>query len=149
MATYTIELRKVCEYYTREEVEKWFYSYNLNDYLLPTQVQQIEKFGSLWSKEKLAKKIVDHYYLREIGFETPAMFRHYAIVTMQEIMEKYASLIYSRFLEYDPLSTVDYDEEYTREITGNTENQGTSNSNSTSGSSGISVSSDTPQRTNK
>lgn len=149
MATYTIELRKVCEYYTRKEVEKWFSSYNLNDYLLPAQVQQIEKFGSLWSKEKLAKKIVDHYYLREIGFETPAMFRHYAIVTMQEIMEKYASLIYSRFLEYDPLSTVDYDEEYTREITGNTENQGTSNSNSTSESSGVSISSDTPQRTNK
>lgn len=70
MATYTIELRRVCDLYGRDEVENWFKSYNLEDYLTPEQIEQIEKYN-VWTKEKLAKKIVDHYYMREIGFETP------------------------------------------------------------------------------
>ena len=81
MATYTIELRRVCEIYGREEVENWFKSYEISDYLLPSQIEVINQ-GGMWTKEKLAKKIVDHYYMREIGFETPYLFRHYAIVTM-------------------------------------------------------------------
>lgn len=65
MATYTIELRRICELYGREEVESWFSSYELTDYLMPVQIEQIQKFN-VWSKEKLAKKIVDHFYMREI-----------------------------------------------------------------------------------
>lgn len=87
MATYTIELRKVCDLYGRDEVENWFKSYNLNDYLTQEQIIVLSK-ENIWTKEKLAKMIVDHYYMREIGFETPALFRHYAKVTMQEIMER-------------------------------------------------------------
>ena len=144
MAKYTIELRKVCEIYGRDEVEKWFKSYNINDYLTPPQLEILNKYD-VWSKDKLATKIIDHYYMREIGFETPALFRHYAKVTMQEIMEKYLLLIYTKFLEYDPLSSVDYDETYTREIEGTGENIGNSKSSSNSNSSGLGVSSDTPQ----
>ena len=144
MASYTIELRKVCEMFTREEVEHWFSSYNLSDFLTPEQIQVLQKY-TVWSKEKLAKKIVDHYFMREIGFETPWLFRHYAITTMNEIMEKYLLLIYSKFLEYDPLSSVDYVEEYTRTIDNESESQGNSNSNSSNNSSGLIVASDTPQ----
>lgn len=64
---------------------------------------------------------------------------------MQEIMERYLPKIYSNFLEYDPLSNVDFTEEYTREIIGETENKGTSISNSNNNSSGLNVSSDTPE----
>lgn len=67
MAKYTIELRKICEIYGREEVEKWFSSYNLEDYLTQEQICVINK-PRVWTKEKLAKKIVDHYYMREIRF---------------------------------------------------------------------------------
>lgn len=87
MATYSIELRKVCDLYGRDEVEKWFKSYNLEDYLTNEQITVLSK-ENIWNKDKLAKMIVDHYYMREIGFETPALFRHYAKVTMQEIMER-------------------------------------------------------------
>lgn len=87
MATYTIELRKVCDLYGRDEVEKWFKSYNLEDYLTEEQITVLSK-ENIWTKDKLAKMIVDHYFMREIGFETPALFRHYAKVTMQEIMER-------------------------------------------------------------
>lgn len=97
MATYTIELRKVCDLYGRDEVENWFKSYNLNDYLTQEQIQVLSK-ENIWTKDKLAKMIVDHYFMREIGFETPALFRHYAKVTMQEIMERlFAKNLYKIF----------------------------------------------------
>ena len=94
MANYTIELRHVCDIYGRNEVEAWFKDYNISNYLTPSQIEQIEKFG-VWSKDRLAEKIVDHYYMREIGFETPALFKHYAKVTMQEIMERQFPKIYN------------------------------------------------------
>ena len=145
MAKYTIELRKICDIFGREEVENWFKTYNLEHYLTPIQIEQITKFN-VWSKERLAQKIVDHYYMREIGFETPALFKHYALTTMQEIMERYLPKIYSNFLEYNPLSNVDFTEEYTREIIGTGENEGTSNSNSKSNSEALNIDNDTPQK---
>lgn len=143
MATYTVELRKICELYGRNEVENWFKDYSLTDYLTPIQIEQIEKFH-VWSKDKLARKIVDHYYMREIGLETPELFKHYAKVSMQEIMERALPKIYSNFFEYDPLSNVDFTETYTREIEGATE--GTSSSNSTNTASGYNINNNTPQK---
>lgn len=144
MAKYTIELRRICDIYGRDEVESWFKNYDINNYLTPTQIEQIQKFN-VWSKDRLATKIVDHYYMREIGFETPTLFKHYAKIKMQEIMERYLPKIYSNFFEYDPLSNVDFTEEYTREIKGTGKNEGNSNSNSSNNASGLNVNSDTPQ----
>lgn len=73
MASYTMQLRKVCDIFTRAEVENWFKDYELSDFLTSEQISSITTHG-LWSKDKLAKKIVDHYYMREIGFETPRSF---------------------------------------------------------------------------
>ena len=148
MAKYTIELRNLFEplrynppLYTREQVESWFKDYELTDYLTQDQINVIEN-NNIWNKNKLAKKIVDHYYMREIGFETPQLFSHYAKVTMQEIMEKYLPLIYSANINYDPLINVDYSEKFIR--TADSTNQGTSTSNSNS--NGLTINSDTPQK---
>ena len=147
MAKYTLELRELFEpikfyptLYTRKEIEGWFTDYDLNDYLTIEQQESILDFG-VWSKEKLAQKIVDHYYMREIGFETPALFKHQAKVYMQEIMEEYLPLIYSSSIKYDPLVNVDYTESFQRSA--DAEASGTSNSSSNS--SGLNVGSDTPQ----
>lgn len=67
MATYSIELRKVCDLYGRDEVEKWFKSYNLEDYLTNEQITVLSK-ENIWSKDKLARMIVDHYFMHEIRF---------------------------------------------------------------------------------
>ena len=146
MAKYTLELRELFEpikfnppFYSRSEVESWFKDYELSDYLTTEQINVIEN-NNLWTKDKLAKKIVDHYYMREIGFETPALFKHYAKVTMQEIMERYLPLIYSANINYDPLVNVDYTETFNRSA--DSTNSGTSNSNT----SGLTVNSDTPQK---
>lgn len=145
MAKYTIELRKVCDYYGRDEVENWFKSYNIEYYLTPSQIAQIQK-ANVWSKDRLATKIVDHYFMREIGFETPALFKHYALVTMNELMERYMPKVYSLFFEYDPLSNVDYTETFTREVEGTNKNSGTSNSNSNSTSGTLNINNNTPQQ---
>ena len=138
MSKYTTELRHVCETFSRETVEEWFKDYNLNDYLTAEEINNITQTG-VWSKDKLARKIVDHYYMREIGFETAGLFKHYAKVTMQEIMERKLPLIYSASIKYDPLVNVDYTETFDRTASGE------SSSNSTNNGSGLAVNSDTPQ----
>ena len=149
MSKYTFELRELFEpikfnppIFTRDQVENFFKDYELSDYLTPEQINTINEFG-VWSKDKLARKIVDHYYMRESGFETIGLFKHYAKVTMQELMERYLPLIYSSSIKYDPLVNVDYTETFNR--TADTTNNGQSNSNSNSNSSGLIVESDTPQ----
>lgn len=149
MAKYTFELRELFEpikfnppIYTREQVEAFFEDYNLNDYLTSEQQTTITTFG-VWNKHKLAQKIVDHYYMRESGFETIGLFKHYCKVTMQEIMEKYLPLIYSASIKYDPLVNVDYTESFSRQAIGS--NQGTSTSESSNSGSSIGINSDTPQ----
>lgn len=136
MARYTIELRNVIQIYGEETVKSWFEDYELSDYLTPDQIETITT-GGVWNKHKLAQMILDHYYMYEIGFETPALFRHQAKVLMRELMEEKAPLIYSAAIKYDPLVNVDFTEMFTQ----TTSNTG----NSTSNSSGLSVASDTPQ----
>lgn len=142
MAKYSMELRKVCDYYTREEVENWFKNYELSDFLRPDEIESIET-ANIWSKDRLAKKIVDHYFMREIGFETPGLFKHYALITMQEIMEEKLPLIYSSSIKYDPLVNVDYTEKFERSLEGSANNNGESSSNSSSDS--LNINNSTPQ----
>ena len=149
MSKYTMELRELftpIKYspiiLTRDDVENFFKDYELRDYLTEEQINVINNAG-IWSKDKLASKIVDHYYMREIGFETIGLFKHYAKVTMQELMEEYLPLIYSSSIQYDPLVNVDFTETFEREA--NVDNKGNSISNSGSNSSSLGVNSDTPQ----
>ena len=118
MAKYTMELRTIIEYESREKVENYFKDYCLNNYLRDNEIETILN-ANIWSKDRLASKICDHYYMREIGYETIGLFKHYAKVYMQEIMERYLPLIYSNSINYDPLVNVDYREEFTRNIKGN------------------------------
>lgn len=134
MSKYTTELRKVIEDRGEEEVRSWFMQYELTDYLTQDEINLIMERGT-WNKEKLAQKIIDHYYMREIGFETVGLFKHQVKVAMQEIMEEKLPLIYSASIQYDPLVNVDFVEEYSGQNAGNSQ----SNSN------GLTVQSDTPQ----
>ena len=140
MSKYTIELKQIIEYEGRDTVEGYFKDYCINNYLRPNEIESILT-ANVWSKDRLASKIVDHYYMREIGYETIGLFKHYAKVYMQEIMERYLPLIYSASINYDPLVNVDYREEFTRNIQGSGESSSTSNNEA----SGLSVNSDTPQ----
>lgn len=145
MSKYTMELRELFTpikfnppIYTREQVEGFFKDYELTDFLTAEQINTITNAG-IWSKDKLANMIVNHYYMRELGQETIGLFIHTAKYTMEELMEEYLPLIYSASIEYDPLVNVDYTETFSRNA--NVDNTGQSSSNSSS----LGVNSDTPQ----
>ena len=138
MARYTIQLRNVIQICGENTVKGWFTDYELSDYLTDDEIAVIADRG-VWSKDKLAQAIIDHYFMYEIGFETPALFAHQAKVLMREIMEEKAPLLYSAALEYDPLLHKTYEETYSGT------NSATGATVSTSSSSGLNVQSDTPQ----
>lgn len=132
MAKYTIELRNVCNLMGRDVVEGWFKDYNLEDFLTPEEIEVINTRGT-WSKDKLAKKIVNNYFMREIGFETIGLFELKVKNKMLNIMESKLPLIYSAAIEYDPLVNVNFTTTSSRQI------------NDTGNSNGLTISSDTPQ----
>ena len=138
MATYTIQLRHIVATFGEEEVKSWFMDYDLRDYLTDEEIAVITARGT-WDKEKLAKMIIQHYEMREIGFETPSYFMHKAKTLMREIMEEKAPLIYSAAIKYDPLVNVDYTETYKEDSSGK------SQSTSSNSGNGLNINSDTPQ----
>lgn len=138
MAKYTVELRKVIDTLGEDEVKSWFMNYDLHEYLTDDEIKIIEKRGT-FSKEHLAKKILNHYYMHEIGLETVALFKHYAKMAMDEIMEQKLPLIYSAAIEYDPLVNVDFTETYSGM------NSGSENGVTQSAGNGLSINSDTAQ----
>lgn len=142
MARYTVQLRKIIETVGEDQVLKWFQDYDLTNYLTFEEIKVITDAGT-WSPARLARKILDHYYMHEIGSETVALFKHRAKVAMQEIMEDKLPLIYSAALKYNPLTNVNYTETYTGSST--TSNTSSSESTASSDSSGLTVNSDTPQ----
>lgn len=138
MAKYTMELRELESTFGREEVKSWFKNYELSDFLTDEEIKVINERGT-WDKDKLAERIMDHYYTREIGTDAVGQFMLFAKDKMNEVMETYAPLIYSAAIKFDPLVNVDFTETYSGV------NESTSNSNSTSNGSGLTVNSDTPQ----
>ena len=138
MSKYTMELREIVSAFGKEEVKGWFSDYELSDYLTPEEIAVIEERGT-WSKDKLAERIITHYFTREIGTDAIGQFMMFIKDRMAEIMETYAPLIYSASIKYDPLVNVDYSESY--EGSGNSTNSSSSNNRGT----GINISSDTPQ----
>lgn len=154
MAKYTIQLRNVANIYGEDEVKSWFTDYELSDYLTADKISTISSAG-LWTKEKLANLIYDEYYMSEIGFETPYLFKQRTKAKMRKIMDKYLPLIYTISLDYSPIKTLEEVETYTG--VGTKKDNGTSSINTTNGTtvnsssgvtatnSGLTVNSDTPQ----
>lgn len=136
MSKYTTTFRDVIDLgiYTQDDIESVFKDYNLLDYLTADEVAIVNARGT-WTKEKLVRKIFNHFYNVEIGFETFYEFSLQAKSYMSEIMEKYAPMIYSYSIEYDPLVNVDYTETFER----------TATSEDSASADGIVLNSDTPQ----
>ena len=74
MARYTVQLRKVIETVGEDQVLKWFQDYDLTNYLTFEEIKVITDKGT-WSPARLARKIIDHYYMDEIGSETVALLK--------------------------------------------------------------------------
>lgn len=80
-------------------------------------------------REQLNNKIIQHYYFREIGFETEALFKNRLNQKMNEIMPYYNQMYESAKLNIDPLSTIDLEEVFSRKS--KTTGEGTSSTSGT------------------
>lgn len=88
----------------------------------------------------LNKAILDYYFMYEIGFETPFLFRHYLKTKMNLIMPKYNALFVAQTqILADPLGNVNLTETLGRNV------ENTASSNSTSQANNKNLFQDTPQ----
>lgn len=88
-------------------------------------------------RNTLNKKIIEHYYFREIGSETAALFVYRLNRRMSEIMPYYNQLYNTQSLIYDPFLT----HEFTEQLETVSSNTG----DNTAENNAKSVYSDTPQ----
>ena len=106
----------------------------------------------------LNKKITDHYFFHEIGFETVERFRHHLSSRMNIIMPYYNKLYLQEVRLVNPLYTVDYTETFEKVGQSDSTGEGSNSLSATDGGmteadtttqstgsdKGLSVESDTP-----
>lgn len=78
-------------------------------------------------RKPLCKKILKHFYLREIGADTFGIWKLWMNTRLEEIMPFYNQLYKSELLEFNPLYDVDLKKTYTKNIDGETSNTNTIN----------------------
>lgn len=108
MAKYTMELREICEGYAYQIIQ------NNNipiDVVIDTSCDYIFDFDfPIWNEEyrhTLEKKILFHYYTREIGEETVALFKLRLQSTLLEVMPYFNKLYESADFDFSPLTNYD------------------------------------------
>lgn len=78
----------------------------------------------------LCKKILKHYYLREIGAETVGIWKLWINTRLEEIMPYYNQLYESANIEFNPITDVNYTRKIDRQVDkNNTETGETSETN--------------------
>ena len=112
MSKYTTEVRYICESYAGldesvgydsiDEVIDKSYLKIFNNSKIPMFNGEDEAHRAL-----LLKKILLHYYSREIGYETVGLWKLKLNQKMIEIMPYYNQLYESELLEFDPLKNID------------------------------------------
>jgi hypothetical protein len=99
-------------------------------------------------REELNEKIINHYYFREIGFETVPRFLFALQRKLNEIMPLYNQMFKSVDLDINPIDNVNMTETFSHEISGSgkTTSNGTSSNSgtNTSDNENLNVESDTP-----
>ena len=108
MSKYTTEVRFICESYAGLTEQG---DYNDVDTVVTNAIPKIFDVDNIpvevpEHKTLLFKKILLHYYQREIGFETVGLWKLYLNNKLKEIMPYYNQLYRSELLQYDPLQNV-------------------------------------------
>ena len=107
MSKYTTEVRYICEKYAGQDESKGF---NDIESIIEASRGQIFNNYPIFDetyRAVLEKKILMHYYTREICCETVGLWKLRLASRMNEIMPKYNKLYLSDLLEYNPLYDVD------------------------------------------
>ena len=112
MSKYTTEVRYICESYANLDESADYQSIDEvieNSYRKIFSVDKIPMFNGESAEHRagLLKKILLHYYSREIGYETVGLWKLKLNQKMIEIMPYYNQLYESELLQFDPLKNVD------------------------------------------
>lgn len=110
MSKYTTEVRFICE--TAAGLDESVGYNDLDEVLTPETVAKVIDFNypifdELY-RSVLNKKILEHFYTREIGFETVGLWKQKLRARMNEIMPYYNKLYRTELLDFNPLYDVDY-----------------------------------------
>ena len=108
MSKYTTEVRYICEQKSGLEESVGFASV---DNVLNNAWDKIFTTRCTFFDESyrpiLCKKILKHYYMREIGAETVGLWLLWLNTKLEEIMPYYNQLYRSELLQFDPFNNVD------------------------------------------
>lgn len=130
MSKYTTEVRFICENFAGLSesaggdsvdgvLEKsWDKVFNSN-----------VKFFDEKYRKVLCKKILKHYYTREIGCETVGLWKLWMNTKLEEIMPYYNQLYESELLKFDPLTDTKVDTTSNRRGNSDRDKSGTENTN--------------------
>ena len=150
MSKYTTEVRFICE--TEAGLEESKGANNVDsiinsswDKIFTTQCT----FFDPEYKPILCKKILKHYYTREIGAETVGLWKMWINRKLEEIMPYYNQMYSSTLLEFNPLYDLDINTSHTKTNNGTVSGSrtGSGTNASTDNSHSIELYSDTPQGT--
>lgn len=108
MSKYTTEVRYICEHYAGLTESTGFEDV---DEIVEKARKKIFSNYPIFDENhraELEKKILKHYYTREIGFETVGLFKLYLNNRMSEIMPYYNKLYESETFEFNPFINTDF-----------------------------------------
>lgn len=142
MSKYTTEVRFICEALAGYDMSQGFGK--VSDIISQTWNKVFDFDFPIFDEEYrqvLCKKILLHYYTREIGLETVGLWKLKLQTKLTDIMPYYNQLYKSALREFDPFRDADYYKDHKGRDTGsgNSSRQGSGSGN------GWRVYSDTPQ----
>lgn len=120
MSKYTTEVRFICENAAGLTESEGYSSINkvIEDAIPSVFDFDFPIFDETY-RPILEKKILKHYYTREICCETVGLWKHYLDMKMNEIMPYYNQLYNSTLIEFNPLYDVDLTTDYQKVDNGN------------------------------
>ena len=125
MSKYTTEVRFICEQKAGLDESKGFNNVDtiLNSAWNQIFTTQATIFDNAY-RPVICKKILKHYYTREIGAETVGLWMLWMNTKLEEILPYYNKLWSSALLEFNPFNDVDYTRTGSREGTKEEEQAG-------------------------
>ena len=150
MSKYTTEVRFICESKSGLENSKGCDDVDeiLNNSWNKIFTTKAEIFDENY-RAVICKKILKHYYLREICSETVGIWKLWLNTRLEEISPYYNQLYKSALLEFNPLYDVNITRTHNRTIDENKTENGTSTETSTDKNTGSGTRDNTTSGTNK
>lgn len=153
MSKYTTEVRYICEEYAGLNQSAEYP--DVEDVISASKEKIFGNFPIFDEAYRgvLEQKILRHYYTREIGFETVALWKLKLNTKMNEIMPYYNQLYKSELIQFNPLYDIDLTRDYKRDTKGensgensfNGRENGSASSSTTDESTSWNKFNDTPQ----